>query len=64
MAEVEIEEIVDHLRREMTRALEEAVQKVLPGIEFDRKALFKAFKLAVRKKCRTWEEVPEKLVRI
>jgi len=64
VAEVEIEEIVDHLSNEMARALEQAVKEVLPDVEFDRRTLFRAFKRAVRRKCNTWEEVPDQHVRI
>jgi hypothetical protein len=64
VAQVEIEEIVDHLSNEMTRSLEQAVKEVLPEVEFDRRALFKAFKRAVRRKCNTWEEVPDQHVRV
>lgn len=57
MARVKIEEIVDDLSTEMRSALEAAVKEVLPDAEFDRSALFRAFKRAVRRKCSTWERV-------
>jgi hypothetical protein len=47
----------------MKRALEQAVHEVLPDAEFDRHALYRAFKRAVRRKCSTWEEVPDQYVR-
>ena len=57
MARVKMEDIVDDLSTEMRSALEAAVREVLPEAEFDRYALFRAFKRAVRRKCSTWERV-------
>jgi len=62
MAKVKPDEIVDHLSSEFSRALESAVNEVLPAAKFDNKALFKAFKRAVARKCSTWETVPDALV--
>ncbi|WP_312919777.1 hypothetical protein [Stutzerimonas nitrititolerans] len=59
MAQVQIEEIVDHLSTEMRKALEEAVRSVAPTAQFDSTALFKAFRKAVGRKCNTWEHVPD-----
>jgi hypothetical protein len=64
MAQIQPEEIVDHLRSEMRRALEEAVNEVIPNAKFDRDDLFRAFRLAVRRKCRTWEQVPDHFVKV
>jgi hypothetical protein len=63
MARVKIEDVVDDLKTEMRRALEAAVEEVLPKAEFDRYALFRAFKRAVRRKCNTWERVPDNHVK-
>ena len=63
MAQIAIEEVVDHLRMEMKRALEQAVNEVLPESDFDRQALYRAFKRAVRRKCNTWESVPDHYVK-
>jgi hypothetical protein len=63
MAQIQPEEIVDHLRSEMRRALEEAVKEVIPNAVFDSHDLFRAFKRAVRRKCSTWEQVPDNFVR-
>jgi len=62
MARVRIEEVVDHLRTEMRRALEAAIQDVAPDAEIDPHALFRAFKRQVGRKCSTWERVPDQLV--
>lgn len=63
MAQVEIEGIVGHLSSEMCRALEAAVEEVIPNIQFDRHELFRAFRRAIRRKCNTWEQVPDSYVR-
>lgn len=62
MARIKPDEVVDHLSSEMKRALEAAVLEVLPDAEFDRNELFRAFKRAVRRKCSTWERVPDQYV--
>jgi len=63
LAQVQPEEIIDHLDSEMRRALEEAVMEVIPNATFDAHELFRAFKRAVRRKCRTWEQVPDPYVK-
>lgn len=62
MARVKIEEVVDHLRSEMRRALEDAVKECVPEADVDAHDLFRAFKRAVRRKCSTWERVPDQYV--
>lgn len=62
MAQVKIEDVIDHLDFEMKRALEDAVQEVMPGVSFDRDELFRAFKRKVYMKCSTWETVPDHLI--
>ncbi|MEC4766345.1 hypothetical protein LPL18_003200 [Halomonas sp. CUBES01] len=63
MAQVDIEEVVDHLSREMRRALRDAVDEVNPDSDLDEYELFRAFKRAVRRKCSTWETIPDQYVR-
>jgi hypothetical protein len=53
MARVKIEEIVDSLSSEITKALEDAVRQVLPEADVNRGDLFRAFKRAVARKCST-----------
>lgn len=62
MARVKAEEIVDHLSSEFRAALEISVNEVIPGAKFDSRDLFKAFKLAVSRKCSSWEVVPDSSV--
>lgn len=63
MAQIKIEDVIDHLSAEMKRALEEAVNSQIPGAQFDRNSLFKAFRKAVYKKCSVWETIPDSLVK-
>ncbi len=62
MARVKIEEVVDHLSSEMRRALEDAVRECAPDANIDAHELLRAFKRAVRRKCSTWEQVPDHYV--
>ena len=62
MAKVKIESIVDHLSLEMRKALEIAVSEEIGDVDFDPKALFKAFRKAVYRKCSVWETVPDAYV--
>jgi len=62
MARVKIEDVVDHLSLEMRRALERAVDEVIPDAEYDSRELFRAFRRAVAAKCNTWESVPDDYV--
>lgn len=48
----------------MKRALESAVERVLPDAEFDRNELSREFKRAVSRKCSTWERVPDRYVEL
>jgi len=59
VARIKPEEIVDDLSSEFRGALEDAVLEVLPNAQFDRHALFRAFKRAVRRKCSSWARVSD-----
>ena len=62
MAKIKIEDIIDHLNSETRKALRDAVNEVMDDAEFDEYALFRAFKRAISRKCRTWESVPDRCV--
>jgi hypothetical protein len=64
MARVQVEQIVDHLSSDMRPALEAAVQEVLPNAQFDDHAIFQAFRRAVRRRCSSWESVPDRYVEV
>ena len=61
MARVRIDNIIDYLSQEMESALADATQRTMPGTEFRRNELFRAFKDAVGQKC-GWERVPDSYV--
>lgn len=63
MAQIKIEDVIDHLGHELKRALEDAVASEVRGAQFNRDDLFRAFKRAVYRKCSTWENVPDHLVK-
>lgn len=62
MARVKVEEIIEHLSSEMRKALAETVRAKVSGAQFDEYDLFREFKRAVRRKCNTWERVPDNYV--
>lgn len=62
MARVKIESIIDHLSSDIRRALGAAVEETLVGNTIDTHDLFRAFRRAVRRKCNTWESVPDHYV--
>lgn len=64
MAEIQVEEVIDHLSSEMRRALEDAAREVIPNAHVDSHALFRAFRRAVGRKCNYWEQVPDQYVRV
>lgn len=63
MAQVQPEEIVDHLSSEFRRALEEVFSEHAPGVDVDIHEVFRHFRRAVRRKCNTWETVPDRFVK-
>ena len=49
---------------ELKRALEAAVENEFSNLSIDRNSLFKSFVRAVRRKCSTWEQVPDKYIKV
>lgn len=62
MAKIKVEDIVDHLDSEFRKALEEAVNHVIPDATFDPYELFREFKRTIYRKCSIWESVPDQYV--
>jgi hypothetical protein len=62
MAKIKIEEVIDHLDTDVRRALADAVKETIPSANFDEYSLFRAFKRSIRRRCRTWENVPDNYV--
>jgi len=64
MARVKIESLIEHLDHDLRNALAETVRSQLPGAQFDPHELFREFVRAVRRKCSTWERVPDQHVEL
>ncbi len=58
MARVKVTEIVDHLAPQLRAALDEAVERTLPGVEVDRSRLYREFRRALGTRVKAWENVP------
>lgn len=62
MARIKPAEVFDHLNLQMRAALDEAVSRVLPGVEVDRRQLYLEFRRALVQKLKAWENVPNSAV--
>jgi hypothetical protein len=62
MAQVNIEEVVDHLSSDFRRALEATIRAKIPNAQFDPHDVFREFVREVGRKCRRWEQVPDRHV--
>ncbi|OOY24439.1 hypothetical protein BMI91_10380 [Thioclava sediminum] len=62
MAKIKIEDVLHHLDYDMKRALEDTVRKHIPNATVDRNVLYRTFLKEVYRKCRSWEEVPDRYV--
>ena len=62
MARVKPAELFDHFNPQMRAALDEAVARLLPDAEVDRRMLYLEFRLALNKKFKQWENVPNSAV--
>lgn len=63
MAKVKIEDIVDHLRPEIKRALTDTLEEHFPHQDFNVEDVFRTFKRKVYNKCSIWENVPDRYVK-
>lgn len=62
MARVKVEDVLDHLSSDLSRALEDAVRSRIPNASFDSRALYRDFVRAAYRRCRVWEPVPDRFV--
>jgi hypothetical protein len=62
MARVKPAELFDNFNPQMRAALDEAVAKALPNAEIDKRMLYLEFRLALNKKFKQWENVPNSVV--
>ena len=64
MSLVKIEDMVESLSYNFKRVLEDAVERTVPEADFDRNKLFLEFKRSIRRKCSTWETVPDRYIKM
>lgn len=64
MARVKPEELVDELSFQFRKALALTVSEMFPGIQFDERELFRAFRKAIHRKCNSWENVNDSIVSV
>ena len=63
MARVKPVELFDHFNPQMRAALDEAIAKALPeGAEIDKRMFYLEFRLALNRKVKLWENVPNSVV--
>ncbi len=62
MARVKPVELFDHFNPQMRAALDEALAKALPEADVDKRTLYLEFRLALNKKFKQWENVPNSAV--
>ncbi len=62
MARIKMLEIMEALAQPMRGALDEAVDKALPGVQVDKAQLFREFRRALLARSKQWERVPSSAV--
>ncbi len=62
MPRVKVDEIINHLKGDIKRALCDALKEVAPTVTVDENKFFQAFKRAVSRRCATWERVSDSCV--
>ncbi len=62
MARVKPVELFDHFNPQMRAALDEALGKMLPAAEVDKRMLYLEFRLALNRKFKQWENVPNSAI--
>lgn len=63
MAQIKVEDIVDHLSSEFKGALEATIREIFPDQIVNKQQLFRVFKKKIYKKCNIWETVPDAYVK-
>ncbi len=62
MARIKMLEVVETLAQPLRGALDEAVDKALPGTTVDKTQLFREFRRALLARTKPWERVPNSAV--
>jgi hypothetical protein len=63
MTHVKVEGVIQHLSTHIRAALEEAVLSAFPFQTVNRDDIYREFRVALARRCREWEEVPDYYVR-
>lgn len=58
MTKIRIDGVVDELKPQVLRALQDAVASTMPDASFDENQLFTEFRSAIVRRCATWESIP------
>lgn len=58
MTKIRVDGVVDELKPQVLRALQEAVANIMPEASFDENQLFAEFRSAIVRRCATWESIP------
>ncbi len=62
MARIKLVEIVDQMAPQVRAALDEAVERTVPGVAVDRAMLYREFRRALGTRVKMWENVPNSTV--
>jgi hypothetical protein len=62
MARIKLVEIVDQMAPQVRAALDEAVERTVPGVAIDRGMLYREFRRALGARVKMWENVPNSTV--
>ncbi len=62
MARIKSADVFDHLTPQIRAALDDAVERALPGVEVDRRKLYLEFRRALGARLKPWENVPNAAV--
>jgi hypothetical protein len=62
MTRIKVEGVVQHLSSHIRAALEEAVLTAYPFQTVNRDDIYREFRVALARRCRGWEEVPDEFV--
>ena len=63
MAKINTLEIIHHLEVDIRKSLEATIREHFPDQDFNSRAVFKSFKKQMDKRCKSWEDVPNKYLR-
>jgi hypothetical protein len=64
MAQVKLDELIDHLSTEVKKALDDALTAEVPNANVNMDRFFQVFKQSVYRHCSIWERVPDRYVKM